>query len=114
MVNHYTNKFHKEVDTIVTHGRRNVWVVKARKITFNIFQRCRRCLERRKKWFGQLMRDLPSCRSVIKPAWSAVNMDLFGLMVIRDDCVNKGPRIYKKVYDVLFAANTRMVQQRSS
>ncbi len=29
-------------------------------------------------------------------------MDLFGPMMIRDDCVKKGPRIYKKVWGVLF------------
>ena len=30
-------------------------------------------------------------------------MDLFGPLTIRDDCVKKGPRVYKKVYGVLFA-----------
>ena len=49
------------------------------------------------------MGELPSFRSNIMPAWYAVNMDLFGPMTIRDDCVKKGPRIYKKVYGVLYA-----------
>ena len=30
-------------------------------------------------------------------------MDLFGPMTIRDDCVKKGPRVYKKVYGVIYA-----------
>ena len=49
------------------------------------------------------MGELPTCRSDIMPAWSSVNMDLFGPLTIRDDCVKKGPRVYKKVYGVLFA-----------
>ena len=87
----------------MAHVRRDVWVVKARKIATSIDQKCRKCLERRKKWSGQSMGDLPSCRSNIMPAWSAVNMDLFGPMIIRDDCVKKGPRVYKKVYGVIYA-----------
>ena len=38
----------------------------------------------------------------MKPAWTSVNMDLFGPYLIRDDCVKRGPRIYKKVWGVLF------------
>ena len=103
VVAHYHEKFHKEVDTIVAHVRRDVWVVKARKIATSIDKRCRICLERRKRWAGQMMGELPSYRSNIMPAWSAVNMDLFGPLTIRDDCVKKGPRVFKKVYGVLYA-----------
>ena len=60
VVAHYHDKFHKEVDTIVAHVRRDVWVVKARKIAASIDKRCRICLERRKRWAGQIMGDLPS------------------------------------------------------
>ena len=49
------------------------------------------------------MGELPAFRSNVMPAWSAVNMDLFGPILIRDDCVKKGPRIYKKVYGVIYA-----------
>ena len=52
VVAHYHSKFHKEVDTIVAHVRSDVWVVKARKIASSIDQKCRICLERRKKWSG--------------------------------------------------------------
>ena len=103
VVAHYHAKFHKEVDTIVAYVRRDVWVVKARKLASSIDAKCRICLERRKKWSGQMMGELPSFRSNVMPAWSAVNMDLFGPIMIRDDCVKKGPRIYKKVYGVIYA-----------
>ena len=60
VVAYYHDKFHKEVDTIVAHVRRDVWVVKARKIATSIDKRCRICLERRKRWSGQKMGELPS------------------------------------------------------
>ena len=103
VVGYYHYKFNKEVDTIVAHVRRDVWVVKARKIASGVDQKCRICLERRRRWSGQEMGELPTCRSDMMPAWSSVNMDLFGPLTIRDDCVKKGPRVYKKVYGVLFA-----------
>ena len=89
------------MDTIVAHVRRDVWVVKARKIASSIDLKCRLCLEKRKRIDGQIMGELPTFRSEIMPAWSAVNMDLFGPLIIRDDCVKKGPRIHKKVYGVV-------------
>ena len=46
VVAHYHDKFHKEVDTIVAHVRRDV---KARKVATSIDKRCRICLERRKR-----------------------------------------------------------------
>ena len=51
---------------------------------------------------AQVMGNLPDVRSQPSAAFSAVCMDLFGPMTIRDDCVKKGPRIYKKVWGVLF------------
>ena len=48
------------------------------------------------------MGNLPEVRSQPSAAFSAVCMDLFGPMMIMDDCVKKGPRIYKKVWGVLF------------
>ena len=51
---------------------------------------------------GQVMGDLPSFRTEVKPAWTSVNMDLFGPYLIRDDCVKRGPRIYKKGWGVIF------------
>ena len=35
-------------------------------------------------------------------AWSCVNMDLFGPVLIRDEVIKKGPRTCKKVWLVIF------------
>ena len=103
IVRHYHNRYHKEVDTTVVHVRSDVWLVEARRIASQIDNKCRICLERRKKLAGQVMGDLPECRSnTIMPAWSSVTMDLFGPMIIRDDCVKKGPRVTKKVWGVIY------------
>ena len=49
------------------------------------------------------MGQLPLERSSLEyPAWSCVNMDLFGPITIRDDCVKKGPRVNKKVWGVVY------------
>ena len=110
IVLYYHNKHHREVDTTVTFVRNDVWIVKARKIASGIDARCRFCLEKRKRLAGQQMGTLPSFRSEVSPSFSMTCMDLFGPFEIRDDCVKKGPRIYKKVYGVLFTcASTRAV-----
>ena len=86
-----------EVDTVVAAARADVWVVKARKLGAEWDNKCKICLIKRQKMAGQVMGDLPSFRTEVKPAWTSVNMDLFGPYLIRDDCVKRGPRIYKKV-----------------
>ena len=96
----YHNKYHKEMDTIVLHMRRDVWVVRARKIATTLDVRCRICLERfllsRQICAGQMMGKLPKERSTSDyPAWTSVNIDLFRPMTIQDDCVKKGLRIFK-------------------
>ena len=48
------------------------------------------------------MGELPPFRTEIKPAWTSVNMDLFGPYLVRDDCVKKGPRVFKKVWGVVY------------
>ena len=99
---HYHDKIHRDVDTVVTVARADVWIIKARKLASEWDNRCKICLEKRQKVSKQKMGDLPSCRTEIKPAWTSVCMDLFGPYQIRDDCVKKGPRIYKKVWGVIF------------
>ena len=99
---HYHDKHHREVDTVVAVARADVWVVKARKLAAEWDNKCKICLIKRQKLAGQVMGNLPSFRSEVKPAWTSVNMDLFGPYRIRDDCVKKGPRIYKKVWGVIF------------
>ena len=99
---HYHDKHHREVDTVVAVARADVWVVKARKLAAEWDNRCKICLIKRQRMAGQVMGDLPSFRTEVKPAWTYVNMDLFGPYRIRDDCVKRGPRIYKKVWGVIF------------
>ena len=54
------------------------------------------------KLASQMMGELPDFRSQIHLSFSVVLMDLFGPMEIRDDCVKKGPRVFKKVWGVVF------------
>ena len=104
VVLYYHNKYHKEMDTIVVHVRRDVWVIRARKIAATLDVRCRICLERRKICAGQMMGQLPMERSAADyPDWTSVSMDLFEPMMIWDYCVKKVPRIYKKVWGVLYS-----------
>ena len=103
---HYHNKYHNEVDTIVAHARRDVWIVKARKIASFIDIRCLICKLKRKKLASQIMEELPEFRSKMLPPFSVVCMDLFGPLEIRDDCVKRGPRIFKKVYGVVYSCTS--------
>ena len=103
IVLHYHDKYHVDIDTIVAHVRRDVWVIKVRRIAAAIDSRCRICLEKRKRIASQSMGYLPDSRvQPLQPAFSAVCMDLFGPLIIKDDCVKKGPRVHKKVYGVLY------------
>ena len=100
---HYHNRHHKEPDTIVAHTRMDIWVVSCRKIASSIDSKCVICLLGRKRRAAQVMGDLPPVRSSdMSPAWTAVNMDLFGPLWIRDECVKRGPRVNKKVWGVIF------------
>ena len=90
---HYHGKHHRDIDTVVAVARADVWVVKARKLAAEWDNKCKICLIKRKKMSRQVMGDLPSFRSEVKPAWTSVNMDLFGPFLIRDDCVKRGPCI---------------------
>ena len=103
IVRFYHNKFHKEPDTVVAHVRNDVWVIQCRKLASNFDRMCKICLVGRKHRAEQLMGDLPSIRSTeLLPAWAAVNMDLFGPLTIRDECVKRGPRVMKKVWGIVF------------
>ena len=104
VVSHYHNRFHKEVDTIVAHTRNDVWVINCRKFASAIDSRCKICIIGRNHRASQVMGTLPAVRSTcIAPAWSAVNMDLFGPIQIRDECIKRGPRVCTKVWGVVYA-----------
>ena len=110
IVLHYHDIHHREADTIVTFVRNDVWPVKARKIASAIDARCRICKVKRKHFASQTMGDLPDFRSEMSPPFSVCLMDLFGPLEIRDDVVKRGPRVYKKVWGVVFTcASTRAV-----
>ena len=63
-------------------------------------KKCKICLIKRNKVAKQVMGDIPSFRTEIQPPWSSVNMDLFGPYFIR------GPRIFKKVWGVVFGTES--------
>ena len=102
VISYYHNKYHRDIDTVVSFARHDVWVIRARKLAAEIDRICRICLEKRKIVASQVMGQAPDFKSIIQPAWSSVNMDLFGPILIKDECVKKGPRVRKKVYGVLY------------
>ena len=70
------------------------------------------CKEKRGLLSKQVMGDLPSFRfdATSGSAWSVCLMDLWGPLMIHDDVVKKGRRLYKKVWGVLYScALTRAV-----
>ena len=99
---YYHNKYHTDIESVVAHIRNEVWIIKIRKLVSGIDKKCKLCLIKRKKMAAQMMGELPEFRFRPSSAFSAVCMDLFGPMIIRDDCVKKGPRVTKKVWGVLF------------
>ena len=104
---HYHNKYHVDVDATVAHVRADVWVVEVRKMVTNIDKHCVICKIKRTSTAMQVMGDLPSYRyDAMSPPWTVVLMDLWGPLVIRDDCIKKGPRVFKKVWGVLFSCST--------
>ena len=99
---YYHDKYHADIDSTVAHIRNDVWIPRVRRLVSEVDKKCKFCLIKRRKLSTQLMGDLPTFRFEISAAFSAVCMDLFGPIIIKDDCVKKGPKIYKKVFGVLF------------
>ena len=99
---HYHDKYHVDIDTTVAHVRNDVWIPRVRKLASEIDKRCKICLIKRNKVSSQLMGNLPEFRFEMASAFTAVCMDLFGPIIIKDDCVKKGSKIYKKVFGVMF------------
>ena len=111
IANFYHNKYHTDIDSVVTHIRNDVWILGIRKIVSSIDRKCKECLIKRRKMASQIMGDLPEFRFNPSAAFSAVCMDLFGPIVIKDDCVKRGPKVHKKVWGVLFTCTaSRAVQ----
>ena len=111
LAQYYHDKYHTDIDSVVTHIRNEVWILNIRKIVSAVDKRCKICLIKRKKMASQLMGDLPEFRFKPSAAFSAVCMDLFGPLVIKDDCVKRGPKVAKKVWGVLYTCTaSRAVQ----
>ena len=102
VVEFYHSKYHRDVDTIVTHVRNDYWVIRCRKMATTIDSKCIDCKLSRKNFMGQVMGELPEFRSKMQPAFSTVGCDLWGPIIIKDDVVKKGQRVTKKVWGVLF------------
>ena len=107
---YFHKKFHKDIDTIVTHIRKEFWIPQLRKIVTKIDKNCQFCLISRQKVSSQLMGSLPECRTTPGKAFECVNLDLFGPLTIKDSVVKRGARVQKKVWGVLFVCtSTRAV-----
>ena len=110
VVQYHHNRHHRDVDTIVTLVRREVWPIKVRKIASALDSKCVDCKIKRKQPMGQSMGELPSYRSEMLPAFAIVSMDLFGPMEVKDDVIKRGPKRIKKVWGVLYTCvSTRAV-----
>ena len=108
VVRHYHDKCHCDIDTLVTHIRNDVWIPGLRKLVVEVDKSCVLCIEKRRKFAGQVMGQLPEARTEIQPPFTNCLMDLFGPIVIKDDCVKRGPRVHKKVWGIVFTcASTR-------
>ena len=110
VVKHYHTKYHCDVDSLVAHIRRDVWIPGLRKLVCKIDKACVTCIRKRKKFASQVMGQLPEVRTEIHPPFANCLMDLFGPIIIKDDCVKKGPKVNKKVWGVLYTcASTRAI-----
>ena len=107
---HYHAKYHKDIDTVVSHIRNEFWIPGLRKIVTKIDSMCKFCMIQRKKISEQIMGDLPLFRSQPSKPFSFCLMDLWGPLTIKDAVVKKGSRVRKKVWGCLFScASTRAV-----
>ena len=91
VVRHYHDRYHRQVDTIVTNVRNDYWVLKCRKIASSIDRHCTICKLSRNDRVKQIMGDLPDFRTTIQPAFSVVGCDLWVPLLIKDEVVRRGP-----------------------
>ena len=79
---HYHRKYHKDVDTVVAHIRKEFWIPQIRRIISNIDKDCQFCLILREKVSTQLMGDLPLSRTLPGKPFLSVSTDLFRPLII--------------------------------
>ena len=102
MASHYHERFHRGVDTVVTHIRKEFWITGLRRIVTTIDRNCRQCIMTRQQVASQVVGKLPAFRREIVSAFSQSSLDMFGPILIKDSVVCRGPKVKKKVYGVLF------------
>ena len=102
----YHQRFHRDVDTVVMHIRKEFWIVGLRRIVTVIDRNCIQCIMTRQQVASQLMGNLPTFRTDIISAFAHSSLDLFGPIWIKDAVIRRGGRghkVMKKVYGALFA-----------
>ena len=106
----FHDKYHKDIDTVCCHIRKEFWIPGLRRIVTKIDMDCKFCLILRKKVSSQLMGSMPLFRSQINKPFISVNCDLFGPITIKDAVVKRGARVHSKCWGVLFVCTvTRAV-----
>ena len=103
IASYYHERFHRDVDTVVMHIRKEFWIVGLRRVVTAIDRNCVQCSMTRQQVATQVMGKLPSFRTEIISAFAQSSLDLFGPLWIKDSVVRRGPKVKKKVYGVLFA-----------
>ena len=102
LAQHHHDKFHRDVDTVVTQIRKEFWINGLRRIVSVIDRNCKHCLILRQKVSSQVMGDLPAFRTQPSAAFSQTSLDLWGPVLIKDSVVRRGPRVRKKAWLILF------------
>ena len=102
IIMHYHLKTHRGIDMVVPAMRTEFWPIKVRKLAAKQEAKCLVCKMIRAQTEGQIMGDLPSYRTEMFPAFSHLAMDLFGPWEVKDDVIQRGPKILRKVWGVVY------------
>ena len=104
---HVHDEDHSGVTKTVAKSRRKFWIVRARKLAYNIRRNCYECRRIDKELAEQQMAPLPDSRLKMAPTFHTTSLDLFGPIEIRDTIKQ---RTRKKVWGAIFSCTvTRAV-----
>ena len=98
----YHEKYHRDMDTVVTQIRKEFWIVGLKRIVSVIDKNCKHCLIFQQKVASQVMGDLPTFRTELSAAFSQTSLDLCGSLLIKDSVVRRGTKVRKKAWLILF------------
>ena len=98
----FQKKFHKDLDTIYTHSRKQYRVPNMRKIVARIDRNCKFCLILRQKVTHHVMGNLLGFRSKQSGAFENCNFDPFCPITIKDNILRYGPYSRKKIFGFVF------------